>query len=153
MKPSTFNIIVKIILFMYLIGTGSYAVAAMYKWVDADGNTHYTQSPPPAGAKGQEIKPPPRVDSEAAAKSLEQQQQNLDQLAADRHKQGEAAQKGAKEQSEQKRICEQARARAASYERPRVTLNEKDGSQRRATEEERLAKLAEANKQVAENCK
>ena len=138
---------------MYLIGPGSYAVAAMYKWVDAEGNTHYTQSPPPAGATGKEIKPPPKVDSEAAVKSLEQQQQDLDKITTERLKQGDATQKAVKEQSEQKRLCEQARASAASFERPRVTLNEKDGSQRRATDEERLAKLVEANKQVAENCK
>ncbi|MCG8614453.1 MAG: DUF4124 domain-containing protein, partial [Pseudomonadales bacterium] len=29
----------------------------MYKWVDEDGNTHYSQSPPPAGVEGTTIKP------------------------------------------------------------------------------------------------
>ena len=33
--------------------------AVTYKWVDEDGNTHYTQSPPPGDTKAETIAPAP----------------------------------------------------------------------------------------------
>ncbi|MCP4697318.1 MAG: DUF4124 domain-containing protein [Gammaproteobacteria bacterium] len=34
--------------------------AAAYKWVDAEGNVHYSQRPPPSNVKSTVIKPPPK---------------------------------------------------------------------------------------------
>ncbi|MBM2830851.1 MAG: hypothetical protein HW411_1641, partial [Gammaproteobacteria bacterium] len=63
--------------------------AAMYKWVDADGNVHYTQSPPPEGVESATIKPPPEVDTGNAIKQLEDQKQRADQYLEDQDKQKE----------------------------------------------------------------
>jgi hypothetical protein len=35
------------------------AAAGMYKWVDADGNVIYSQTPPPQGVQAETIGPPP----------------------------------------------------------------------------------------------
>ncbi|HKK16999.1 MAG TPA: DUF4124 domain-containing protein, partial [Gammaproteobacteria bacterium] len=44
----------------------SNALAAMYKWVDENGEVHYTQTPPPGDIQAETIKPPPDVNTEKA---------------------------------------------------------------------------------------
>ncbi|MEE9160400.1 MAG: DUF4124 domain-containing protein, partial [Gammaproteobacteria bacterium] len=67
----------------------SSAHAALYKWVDADGNTHYTQQPPPGDIEGETIKPPPRIDTKGALKDLDKNQKYLGDQQKDRGKQAE----------------------------------------------------------------
>ena len=59
-----------IVLLLAIAATGGVAHAQMYKWVDKDGKTHYTDSPPPDDAK--KLAPPkgsstPRPPASAAA--------------------------------------------------------------------------------------
>ena len=61
--------------------------AALYKWVDADGNTHYTQNPPSGGIEADVIKPPPRVNTEKASNQLEEEQKYLEEIQEERSKQ------------------------------------------------------------------
>ena len=67
----------------------SSAHAALYKWVDADGNTHYTQQPPPGDIDSETIKPPPRIDKEGALKDLDEKHKYM----GDQHKERENRQK------------------------------------------------------------
>ncbi len=140
-----------------LIGTmclyAQYSLAEMYKWVDDDGNTHYTQSPPPGDIEGKTIKPPPKVNPDQAQKQLKNRQKNLADARDDRLKAVEEKDKEAGELASQRAKCEQARARLASYERPRVNLVDKDGKPSRATEEQRQSELAKSKKSIAELCK
>ena len=66
--------------------------AALYKWVDADGNTHYTQSPPTGGIEADVIKPPPKIDTNKALDQLDEQQKYLDGLQEERGKQAKKQQ-------------------------------------------------------------
>ena len=50
--------------------TTDMCLATTYKWKDANGEIHYTQSPPPEGVTGEKIKAPPKVDTESAVKEL-----------------------------------------------------------------------------------
>jgi len=125
--------------------------AAMYKWVDADGNVHYTQSPP-AGIDSETIKPPPEVDTGNAIKQLEDQKQRADQYLEDQDKQKEEKQKTGTELAQKQALCEQAKARVASYERPRVNIVAEDGTRTRAPEETRLEELKKSKEDVDKYC-
>lgn len=58
----------------------AYATAffTTYKWLDDEGNTHYTQQPSSAGIESKTIKPPRAVDSSEAEKELEKQLKYID---------------------------------------------------------------------------
>ncbi|HKJ76593.1 MAG TPA: DUF4124 domain-containing protein, partial [Gammaproteobacteria bacterium] len=52
--------------------------AAMYKWTDADGNVHYSQTPPPSGQAEEMAPPPPSpLSPEEAEKRREQSRRSL----------------------------------------------------------------------------
>lgn len=58
----------------------------LYKWVDKNGVTHYTDQPPP-GRAWKEIRPPPAPPAPgASAKSLEQLDREFQQRRAEREK-------------------------------------------------------------------
>lgn len=123
----------------------------VYRWVDAQGQAHYSDHPP-ADAPAQVVKPSPlppsgddsaqrlkdfveRSDAETAAKEREARKTREAQAAAEARHQA----------------CERARAnRERVGSRPRILQIEPDGSARRLTEEERQAQLAELDKIVAE---
>lgn len=130
----------------------SISLAEMYKWVDEDGNTHYTQSPPPEGMEGTTIKPPPKVNVRQAQKELETRKRLLADMEKERKEKQQATIKKQQEEKQQKAKCEQARARLASYERPRVNLIDEEGNPIRATEEQRQAELAKSRELVEKLC-
>jgi len=126
--------------------------AEMYKWVDSDGITHYTQSPPPGGVEATTIEPPPKVDTEAARKALEQRRQMLQEARQSRLELEQQEKRQAEEEARKKAECEQARARFASYQRPRVNLIDEQGNPVRATEEQRQAELEKSRELVEKLC-
>ena len=129
------------------------ADAAMYKWTDEDGNTHYTESPPPEGIEGSTISPPPKVDVESAQKALEKQQKKVESYSEAREKRAEEQAKKEAELELDKKNCEIARSNAASLERPRVNLQDEQGNVYKAPEEERLEKLQKAREDVTKYCR
>src|SRR5688572_29300168 len=78
------------------------AVAATYKWVDENGQTIYSQTPPPAGAQGVErIKAPPRASNSGSDTA----QKTKENAAAIDERQGEK-----KTQQQDKKKMQQAEA-------------------------------------------
>jgi len=126
--------------------------AEMYKWVDEDGNTHYSQSPPVNNATVETIKPPGRVDTEGAIKTLDKQKQTADELREGRITAKEDKQKAEEEALEKRKKCDQAKKRLASYQRPRVQIKNKDGSRSFVPEEERQAQIKKSQAYVDEAC-
>lgn len=141
------------VIFLFSIVTYSQIVVAkMYKWVDEDGNTHYTQSVPPDGIDGIIIKPPGSVDEEAALELLEKQKQKADALLENRIKKLE---KKEKERAEIERItknCEIAKTNMASLAQPRLNLKDEAGEIYIVPEEERLQRLNKAKEDVNKYC-
>ena len=130
------------------------AVDEAYKWVDKDGNTHYTQKPPAEGIESETIKPPPAFDRSQAEETLESDQEILNRGRENREKQAKERQRTADEKARQKKNCEIARARLRSLTyRPRVFFVQPDGTYVRADEETRQAEIAKANASIAEVCK
>ena len=152
-KSSPLNRSLTVSVIICLIGFSSLLSAKMYKWVDADGTTHYTQSPPPDGIEGDTIKPPPSVDVKAAQNELEKQQKRADSYLEQREKSAEEKAKQEADLARDNKNCEISRSNVASLERPRINLEDDKGNVYRAPEEERLARLKKAQEDVAKFCK
>jgi len=126
--------------------------AAAYKWIDAEGNTHYSDSPPPAGINAERIKPPPGADTEAAQKQLREKQQQARERAEQRAESEQKSAEADREQAEKTEKCAAAIRRLASYQRPRVNKVKADGAVRRIPEEERQAEIKKSQDYIDQFC-
>lgn len=141
-----------LVAFCFVI-TNNAMATAMYKWVDAEGNTNYTQKRPTADTVFTSINPPSEFDSERSQKDLEKTQKYLGDSREQRQKKAEEKQRAIEDKAIQTKNCEQAKSRLATYTKPRVKLLQEDGSRVRATEEVRQAQIAESQKLITEFCK
>ncbi len=124
------------------------AMARMYKWVDEDGQVHYSQQPP-MDKKSEHIKatPPPRSSGKSADKDTKEA--DAEQATAE---EDETKQYKVETEASIKRNCKQARDKLTSFTmRGRVQVNE-GGTYRTLTEEERQAGIAEAKKRIKQYC-
>ena len=127
----------------------------MYRWVDENGVTQYTQIPPPKG-DATEVKPPPppAVSPEEAQRKLNAQRQQLEDLREDRSLAKQKTKEGKEEKAANTKNCQAARNNLKRLqENPRGRWMQKDGQQTRHTDEERQAKIKEAQDQITEFCK
>jgi len=131
--------------------TATAASAAMYKWTDADGSTQYGQYPP-AGVQAERIKVSPQPASQPAPSP----QQRLKELEQQQQKQAEKATAAAAEKQKAETIkqdCEIAKKNLAGLQMGGHRLTRlPDGSYTRLSEEERLSRVAETEKQIKEYC-
>jgi hypothetical protein len=123
----------------------------VYKWVDAQGVTHFG-SQPPQGQSATSINtsaPQPKaVEEEQPAPTFESIA-DPEQAAFDKKAKEEVAAK----EAERKKYCEDVRTNLAQLENnPRIRV-EVDGEVRRLGEDERQQRIAEAKAAIAENCK
>lgn len=137
-----------------LLTTAGLAQAAMYKWVDEDGNVHYGQRPP-AGRPYERMRPAPRPSTppEQADTRLEQLRRQIEEAGRARE---EADRKAAAQQAEaarRRQNCAIARRNLANLEMGgRKKLVGPDGVAYFPTPEEIEAKKAAARKAIEENC-
>jgi uncharacterized protein DUF4124 len=124
----------------------------VYKWVDAEGHTHYSQKPAADGTEVEIIKPPAKVNPERAKKALDQRTKMLNTLREERNESALKKNIAKEEKARLKKNCDTARANLASYIRPGVTITEKDGTRVKIAEEERQKRMAEANERIKEFC-
>lgn len=129
--------------------------AQVYKWVDAQGITHFGAQPPEganaatvntntAQPKASSNFPPP-----AATKPTLPPSEDEKQKAADEKVRQEVAQ----QEAERAKQCEQERTNLAQLKNnPRVRVEDGNGEVRRITEEERQARIASSEKNLRENC-
>ncbi|MCG3142973.1 MAG: hypothetical protein HONDAALG_00276 [Gammaproteobacteria bacterium] len=128
------------------------AVAGVYKWTDAEGQVHYTQSPPPSGVQGEELKAPPKVDSESAVEDLEAKQKGFDERLEDKAKTEAEAAKTADQAAEKARYCEQLRADLAGLQTAQRIFTGEGADRRRLGEDERQAKMKDIEAKLAKDC-
>jgi len=138
-----------------LLGISPISHAKLYKWVDADGNTHYTQSPPPDGIATEDVKLPASVniDTEQAIKSFEAQQKKQQELSEENEKE-EKEQMRQEERAELKKDnCKKAKAKYDNvYNTGRIRAVDEEGNVTRATEEERQRRIADAQGKIEKWC-
>jgi hypothetical protein len=125
----------------------------MYKWVDEKGVTHYSETPPPDGAKGAskiEVKTP-TPDRAPTDNWREREAQAKERRA----KQGvEDEQARMKEESQRGNNCRRAQRQADTMTHPGgvYRLNEK-GERVFMEDKERAAKFDEAQQDIARYCR
>ncbi|MBU0562377.1 MAG: DUF4124 domain-containing protein [Gammaproteobacteria bacterium] len=140
--------------FMFLAGglvlalCGNVMAAQVYKWVDAQGVTHFGAQPP----QGQQVETVNTVTAPAKSTTMPapvaEDETEVDQQSIDRKVKRQVAE----QETERKRYCETMRTNLAQLQNnPRVRVEEK-GESRRITEEERQARIAETRDKIAENC-
>jgi Domain of unknown function (DUF4124) len=129
--------------------------AAFYKWVDKNGITQYSQTPPATGSYQELHSSPPAAQSnseqpsqDASSANKESDSNQTKTAPQAQHEQDIAKQQAAREQN-----CQLARQRVSILERDgRIRTKAADGSVRVMSEEEKQAKLDESRKMVEEMC-
>lgn len=128
------------------------ARADTYKWVDGQGNTHYTQTAPAPGIEYSTIAPPPRVDPAPLKGRIDAQNRYVDKYQEQRSA-GEEEKRLIEEDKQARREnCKLGHDRLASYQRPGVMLVQADGSRIRATEEQRQEQIKISEDMIKEFC-
>lgn len=133
----------------------SSAHAALYKWVDAEGSTHYTQQPPPGDIEADIIKPPPKVDTKGALKELDEKQKSLEDIQKEREKQVEDREFDEANAAIRKSNCQLGRDKMASLRStasPQSRSVSADGTVYKKTEEQRQAEIKQAQEIIDKNC-
>ena len=131
------------------------AHAALYKWVDADGVTQYTQTPPPSG-RFQELHsaPPPASRSISEQQPAEASPEEQDAPAATAETPPQDDQSQVEQQAAREQNCHLARERLSQLENhARLRYKAADGSVRVMSEEEKQAKLTETRTMITESCR
>ncbi|MGB4073685.1 DUF4124 domain-containing protein [Pseudomonas sp.] len=137
-----------------LLAMSATAMASqVYKWVDAQGVTHFGAQPP-QGQQATSVNtatPPPKPAPTEAPKAAPTFESIADpeQAAIDEKVKQEVAAK----ETERKKYCEDVRTNLSQLENNPRLRTEVDGEVRRLSEEERQSRIAEAQKAIADNCK
>ncbi len=144
---------IKIKMTFILLFFSSVAVAEMYKWVDEDGNTHYSQAPPVSDVKVETIAPPRAVDTESAQRELQRRMEKIDAITDKRMLAKEEKEKEEIEAEQTKEKCQQLNKRLKSLLlRPRANKKDEEGNLVRMGEEERQKEISDTTQQIKEKC-
>ncbi|WAG78282.1 DUF4124 domain-containing protein [Metapseudomonas furukawaii] len=137
---------------LLLVLSASALAGQVYKWVDAQGVTHFGAQPPDGQAatsvntSAPKPQPLPKLDSEMS--DLPETQPVGDQKAIDEKVKAEVA----SQEAERRTYCENVRTNLAQLQNnPRIRMDI-NGEVRRLTEEERQSRIQEAQKAIDENC-
>ena len=130
---------------------------AMYKWVDEKGTTHFSEYPPPDGAKASKVEPkvtPPSSPAAASAKnnaeSWRAQETEFRKRQVERGQRDQAEQR---ERAEREQLCSQARRRLASLlNSSRIYRDHEDGTRSYLNEAQRDSAVAGQRATVKEHC-
>lgn len=126
----------------------------IYKWVDEDGVTHYSQEPPPSGdATPVGVDAPPDEEVERERREMEETGERLEAQREERREAEEQAQKDAGEREQREQRCADMRSSLKKLtENRRLLVPDGEGDVRRMPEEERQERVAERRRQIEEKC-
>ena len=131
------------------IAAGASQAATVYKWVDAQGTTHF-DAQPPAGQQAQQIdvqRPPPPSSAPATPAT------DADEAAQQRGIDARVKEQIREQETRRSENCEALRTNLSQLRNnPRVREATEDGS-RRLTEAERKSRIEETEKAISDNCR
>lgn len=149
-----------------LLGASTLAAAGdMYRWVDPQGQVHYSDEPPPAGAKDIKSMRNKGVDPSAQQQSDDSEESDaqpsyVEQQAAFEERQAKKAEERAKAEKEKRAAAERKRNCAAARSNyntvsagGRVMRVNENGEREYLSDDEIKQKAAEARKSMEEWCK
>ncbi len=129
-----------------LIGLSPLCMAAqIYKWVDAQGVTHF-DAQPPQGREATAVVTPSAPSGQPTAPA--RSSAIGDQQAID----NKVKKQVAEQQAQLKVFCEQARTNLAQLQNNPRLREEAEGGMRRLTDQQRQERIVEAQQQIADNC-
>ena len=141
-------------LFLLLISSSVFS-AQVYKWVDENGQTQFSQFPPPGDqqtADKVDVKTQPASNPEAA-KRLKDMRQNLLESSVERNTQSEQDKEDAKEAERMAENCERAKQHLRDIENNgRIYKTQEDGERYWYSEQEREGLISKAKEQVDKYC-
>lgn len=128
--------------------------AEIYKWVDENGQTHYSQlAPRDVAATVIKTPPPPAIDSNAAQQQVDELIQQQETEAQIRLEQQNQQKIEAENLANKERNCNIAQKQLQQYQNnPGRRTIDADGNVSRITEEERQQKIQEAQENVTKYC-
>jgi hypothetical protein len=131
------------------------ALAKTYKWVDENGVTQYTQTPPPKGDfKGVKDPVKPAISPEEAKRQLQERVDAFEKRRDDSGKARQEAEKKKSEEGKKQADCEKSRKNLATFqENSRIKFTDKDGNVTIMPEEERQKKMQEIQDNIKKLCK
>lgn len=132
---------------------GDLQAQEVYRWVDEEGVTHYSSTPPPdRDADRIEATNSPADDPEANRREIEQLRQSSKTRLYKKRLEREIAAREKEQQQERERFCDRLRdKRQTLLTIPQVREETEDGL-RVMTQEEREATLQDYEQQLAEHC-
>lgn len=129
--------------------------ARVYRWVDENGVTVYSQTPPPSGDwDGVKTQPAPTAaDHEAARERLKTQIEESFDTEQDKKQAAEEQAKKAEKEAKRAESCKAARQNLETLQNLGTRMvRTPDGRYLRLSEEEVAAKIDEAQRQIEEYC-
>ncbi len=132
--------------------------ATIYRWVDNQGQIHYTETPPPPGNRDRGTIVRTTGPATGAQEQAQQRSTAIqDRLKSFRDNRADKQKKASEQKAESERLaqnCTAARNNLSNLENRRLRrLTDADGDVAALTEEERLKKMDEARKAIKEYCK
>jgi hypothetical protein len=132
----------------------SAAFAEIYKWVDENGQTHYSQQAPrDISATVIKTPPPPAIDPNIAQQQVDElisKQEDEDQLQLEQQNQQKIE---AENIANQQKNCKIAQQQLEQYQNnPARRIMDADGNVTRLAEEERQQKILESQENVTKYC-
>lgn len=126
----------------------------IYKWVDEEGVTQYSQQPPPSGdAARVGVDKRPAEELERERQEMEETGERLKAQREERREAEQEARKEAGEREEREKRCADLRSSLKKLtENRRLLVPDGDGDVRRLPEEERQERVAERRRQIEEEC-
>lgn len=139
---------------MLLLAAPPASLGRVYRWVDANGLTHFSQTPPPSGRYEQmQPPPPPAEDPRKARERINKLNQHFqDQLKAEQQ-QTRKTHKAKQAKKRQAQRCQQAKQRLTALTiRPHILVKSGDGHVRRMTEPQRQTDIKATKARIAKFC-
>ena len=146
-----------LLILLMLASTNTFA--AISKWVDDQGQVHYSDRPPPPGTQPKTLREDSNVqDTESSspsdAKTVAEREADLKKEKADKQSEADkAAQKKAAEDA-RKASCDSARENLRALQSGlRVMTVDANGEKSYMDDKERQQRIDKANQTISDNCK
>lgn len=141
-------------LFFFLLLPAVMVTADVYKWIDEEGQTHYSQQAP-VGQETQLIKapPPPATLPADAQNKIDQLINEQNEARYDRARQAAQQQQTIQQQEQQEANCVRSKENLQKFlDNPGRRYKQADGTVTRLAEEERQKRIQEFKQDIKEYC-
>lgn len=132
-------------------------LAQSYRWTDDQGNTVYSQIPPPDGREVKLVAPPPRPAElpENEQEKLEEQLKQVNEAEQKRQLERKALEEQRARDKYVKQQCTNARMNLETINNrpPQTQFQTSDGSYKRFTPEERAEQIKQATDTIEKYCR